>query len=134
MKTIFQFRSRKFNCTVPRDYFINPNCYGDDVAEWLIQRLSEVGISSTGEPGQEDFGWFFTFVVNDVEHCVVIGFQPNDPDLGDRWIGSVERHVGFLGSILGRRKRGIRPEAIETLDSILTKSNEIEFIGWFDGN
>lgn len=134
MKTTFQFRSTKFNCTIPKDYFINPDCYGDDVAEWLIQRLREVGIRSTGEPDQEDFGWFFTFLVDEVEHCVVIGFQPNDPERGDRWIGSVERQFGFVGSILGRRNQDIDPEALQTLDSILGKSNDVEFIGWFDGD
>src|SRR5215204_1450671 len=41
MNTVFQFRSTRFNCTVPKDFFINPNCYGDDVAEWLSQKLSE---------------------------------------------------------------------------------------------
>ena len=132
MKTIFEFRSKAFNCMIAKDYFINPSCYGDDLAEWLIKRLSDDNITITGRPGQEDFGWFFTFIVNDVEHCVVVGFQPNDPQNGDRWIGWIERHVGFIGSALGRRNRDIHPDAIQKLDSILTKSKEIQFIGWFD--
>jgi hypothetical protein len=132
MKTIFQFCSTEFNYTVQKDYFINPNCYGDDVAEWLCQRLSDAGFRITRKPDQEDFGWYFTFVVKEIEHCVVVGFQPNDLEHGDRWIGWVERHRGFIGSMLEGRNRGILPESIQALDSILTKSKEIQFIGWFD--
>jgi hypothetical protein len=132
MNTVFHFRSTKFNCTEPKDYFINPNCYGDDVATWLMQELGEYGIQLTGNLDQEDFGWFFTFMMGDVEHCVVIGFQPNDPGLGDRWIGSVERHVGFFGSISGQRDTNINPIAVQALDSILRKSDDVELIGWFE--
>lgn len=70
--------------------------------------------------------------MNGVEHCVVIGFQPNDREHGDRWIGSVERHFGFVGSMLGLRNRKVEREAVRVLGSILGKSNEIEFVGWFD--
>ncbi len=83
MKTKFKFRSTEFNCTYPKEYFINPGCYGDDVACWLSKKLTDKGIEVTGHPDQEDFGWFFTFIVDGVEHCLVIAFQPNDPS-GDR--------------------------------------------------
>jgi hypothetical protein len=132
MKTEFQFCSKIFNCTEQRDYFINPGCFGDDLSEWLTERLSNAGFQITRKPDQEDFGWYFTFLVQDVEHCVVVSFHPNDPDNGDRWVCWVERHTGFIGSLLGGRKRGILPEAVQALDSILTNSNEIQFIGWFE--
>lgn len=61
-KTEVYFLSSAFNCTQPKDYFINDCCFGDDVARWLIQQLRTQGVQ-TAEPGQEDFGWYFTFYV-----------------------------------------------------------------------
>ena len=43
MKTQVHFRSRAFNCTQPRDYFINECCFGDDVCRWLIHEPRERG-------------------------------------------------------------------------------------------
>lgn len=130
MNNRFQFRSLLFNISVPRDYFINPNCFGDDAAVWMIQNLNERGIVTANEPGQEDFGWYFTFVVKDVEHCLLIGFQPNDPARGDQWIGWIERSAGFLSSIFGGRNRRVLPEAVDLIDSILRSSPHIHDVTW----
>lgn len=130
MKPSFQFHSKYFNITEHRDYFINPGCYGDDLAGWLIKELDSAGIQTTSEPKQEDFGWYFTFVVNEIEHCVVVGFQLNDIEVGDCWIGWIERNVGFLTATFGGRHRGILPEAIDIIDSILSSTSEINELRW----
>ena len=62
-KTLATFKSNLFNSTETKDYFINPNCFGDDVAKWLLQELRAKGIKTDKEPGQEDFGWFFDFTL-----------------------------------------------------------------------
>lgn len=130
MNTSFQFNSKLFNIAEPRDYFVNPGCFGDDVAAWLIVRLNDGGIRTTSEPDQEDYGWFFNFMVNDIEHCVVVGFQPNDVETGDCWLGWIERKVGFVSSMFGGRKRGILPQAIRAIDSILSAEPEIHELRW----
>ena len=130
MKTVFQFHSTSFNTKVPRDYFINPNCFGDDVARWMIEKLRQLGITTATTPEQEDFGWYLKYSINDREHCIVLGFQPNDASRGDCWIGEIERHMGFLGSILGMRHRGIDNQAIEVIDSILKSAPEILDLKW----
>lgn len=130
MKPSFHFHSKYFNTTEPRDYFINPGCYGDDLAAWLIRELENAGIKTTSKPKQEDFGWFFNFMVKDIEHCVVVGFQPNDIEAGDCWIGWIERNAGFISALFGGRHRGILPEAIEIIDSILSSRSEIRQLKW----
>ncbi len=132
MKTEVHFRSTAFNCTEPKDYFINDRCFGDDVARRLIQQLRAQGIQTAGEPGQEDFGWYLTFHAGFSEHCFVIGFQPNDPATGDQWLGWLERQTGFLGSLFGGRKRGILPEAIHAIDTALKASPDIERVTWHE--
>lgn len=130
MKTEVSFHSTAFNCTEPRDYFINDCCFGDDAARWLIQQLRAQGIQTADEPGQEDFGWYFGFTAGGAEHCFIIGFQPNDPATGDRWLGWIERPTGFLKSLFGGRKRGILPEAVQAIDKALRSSPEIRHITW----
>jgi hypothetical protein len=132
MKTEAHFRSTAFNCTETKDYFINPYCFGDDVARWLIQQLRAQGLQTADEPDQEDFGWYLTFHVGGTEHCFVIGFQSNDPAIGDRWIGWLERHTGFLGSLFGGRRRGILPEAIHAIDTALRTSPDIQDVTWHE--
>ncbi len=131
MKTQFHFQSTAFNCTEQKDYFINPGCFGDDVALWLIQRLRKQGLRTT-EREQEDFGWYFTFWIGDVEHCIVIGFQPNDTSIGDQWIGLLERQKGFFGSLFGARHRDISPEAIQAVEKALRSSSEIQQLSWHE--
>ena len=43
IRTHVTFRSTRFNQTEPRAHFINPNCFGDDCAEWLVASLRSRG-------------------------------------------------------------------------------------------
>lgn len=130
MKTVFQFRSSYFNTKVSQDYFINPSCFGDDLALWIIEKLRQKGIVTGATPEQEDFGWYVTYIINSKEYCVVVGFQPNDVFRGDCWIGEIERHGGLFDSLLGGRHRGIETEAVEAIDSILKSAPEIHDLEW----
>lgn len=130
METEFTFKSTAFNCTETREYFLNPECFGDDLARWLIARLHQRGIETLDEPQQEDFGWYFTFWVAGVEHCLLLGFQPNDPSTGDQWLGWLERQVGFLASLTGGRKRGISSQAVSLINEILVTAPEIRDLEW----
>jgi len=44
-----------------KPHFINPCCFGEDFANWLIQQVSPLGSVgfSLSEPIQEDYGWGF---------------------------------------------------------------------------
>ncbi len=131
VRTIVSFTSAAFNITEPRSYFINASCFGEDLAKWLIQELRNRGASADGEPGQEDFGWYFNFQVMGASHTFVIGHCPGLVEGGEgTWIGWIERDRGLLGSLLGARKRGIDPAAPQTLHSILSSSPQIRDIRW----
>jgi hypothetical protein len=43
IRTVVTFESSLFNTSDPKDYFINPCCFGDDVAVWLAQQLRAKG-------------------------------------------------------------------------------------------
>ena len=50
------FRTNRFNLSKVGAHFINPCCFGEDLAAWLRVQLTELGIQ-TREPYQEDWGW-----------------------------------------------------------------------------
>lgn len=116
--------------TEPKEYFINACCFGDDVAEWLIQELRNHGLATDEKPGQEDFGWYLNFRAGGIGHTFVIGHRPEGETEVGTWIGWLERDRGFIGSILGGRKRGIQASAAEEIHRILAHSPVIQEVRW----
>lgn len=126
LRTVVKFKSPAFNTSENKDYFINPGCFGDDVARWIAQELRIKGHQACDEPGQEDFGWYLIFRVADVSHCLVLGYRPDD----DVWIGWLERDRGLIGSVFGFRKKGIQPDAVDAIQGILSDSPQINDVTW----
>ena len=130
MRTLVTFESAAFNSSQVRDYFINPGSFGDDASRWLMERLQQAGLTTDPEPGQEDFGWYFKFAVPEGHHCCVIGYRPGDLDgEAGTWIAWLERERGFLGSVLGGRRRGIASSAVEAIHKALD-APEIANVRW----
>jgi hypothetical protein len=51
------FHTGRFDLSIVGDHFINPCCFGEDLAAWLRERLIARGIHAD-LPGQEDWGWY----------------------------------------------------------------------------
>jgi len=129
-RTVVTFESTAFNMTEPKEYFINPCCFGDDVARWLIDELRKRGVKADEKPGQEDFGWYLNFEVTGVGHTFVIGHRPTGESEQGTWIGRLERNRGFIASLLGARERGIHSSAAEAIHTILSSSSQIQDVRW----
>jgi hypothetical protein len=130
IKTVVTFESTAFNMAEPKDYFINPACFGDDVAMWLIDELRKQGLTTDEKPGQEDCGWYLNFDVAGTAHTLVIGHRPAGETEAGTWIGWLERRRGFLGSLVGGRDRGIQPAAVEAIDRLLSNSSLVRDVRW----
>ena len=50
------FKANRFNLSKVGEDFINPCCFGEDLANWLRLRLGEKNIEAA-QPYQEDWGW-----------------------------------------------------------------------------
>jgi hypothetical protein len=50
------FKTDRFNLSKIKETFINPCCFGEDLARWLHEALREKK-SEVSEPYQEDWGW-----------------------------------------------------------------------------
>jgi hypothetical protein len=130
MRTAATFRSSAFNTSEVKSYFINPCCCGDALARWMMAQVHTSGVRTADEPGQEDFGWYFEFEVPVGKYFCLIGYQEDHPE--GRWNLWLERSRGFLGSILGMRKRGTDAAAVQALQDILGKAPEIRELEWQD--
>jgi hypothetical protein len=129
-RTLVTFQSSAFNTSEVREYFINACCFGDDAANWLMARLRAQGLQVADSPGQEDFGWYFTFHAGGTEHCFLLGYRPSDGEEAGAWMGWLEKHCGLIGSLFGGRRRGIRREAIEAIHQALATAPEIRNSRW----
>ena|SRR6266446_6566529 len=50
------FKTSRFNLSKVGEHFINPCCFGEDLAAWLRVKLIERSIE-VFQPYQEDWGW-----------------------------------------------------------------------------
>jgi hypothetical protein len=112
------FKTKTFNTSIRREYFINPSCYGDDAARWLISELVERGIATEKTPAQEKFGWHFSFHAGGADHKAVIGFRPGFYGGDGEWICWIERGGDLSGAALGKQK-DIKPAAVKIIQDIL---------------
>ena len=133
MQTVATFESDAFNTTVEKDTFVNPGCFGDDLARWLMNSLRARGIVTSSEPGAEDFGWFMTFELPAGTHCCVVAHRPGEENEPGQWLVSIERHRGFWASVFGGRRRDISPNSVRHIHEILSSDREkIRNLRWHD--
>jgi hypothetical protein len=52
------FETSRFNLSDQKPHFINPCCFGEDLAHWLAGQLRQRNVACTS-PDQEDWGWYF---------------------------------------------------------------------------
>ena len=76
----FELTTELFEVTTPGDHFINPRCFGEDFAAWLVTRLGAIGISCS-EPIQEDWGWALIVPYQGSRFTVAIGVM--DESIGE---------------------------------------------------
>jgi hypothetical protein len=127
--TVVTFRNATFNTTEAKDYFVNPECYGDDLGRWFISELRARGVTTEDEPGPEDFGWYVNFELADGRYCLVITHSSDDND-NVEWLVAIERARGLWASILGGRRKGIGETATRLVHDILSASSDTHEIRW----
>lgn len=100
------FETGRFNCSQPKDYFINACCYGDDVAAWLREKLIEQGVEAD-EPDQEDWGWYLGASLDDGDsYFLGISAVEEESRQGNegQWRILVQKHRSLWDKI---RKRNV---------------------------
>ena len=82
-------RTARFDFREPKPHFINPNCFGEDFAVWLHERLA--GFAGEGfelsAPIQEDYGWGFWVTRGKDTFWIAISFVDRiEGDAAAEWV------------------------------------------------
>lgn len=104
MRLDLVFHSDRFNLCEVKAHFINPCCFGEDLARWLAGKLRELG-ATAGEPYQEDWGWEFRAEYGGGRYYVGVGGSAEGgaggPNFGE-WRVILSRRRSLLQALGGK--------------------------------
>ena len=122
-----RFKTNRFNLSKVGTHFINPCCFGEDLAAWLRGKLTELGIE-TREPYQEDWGWELPARLPKGSYflCISGNSEGSHTDIDDGEWGIIVEKKRSVGQVLtGNGKITADDEMVRTLEEILTKEPAI---------
>jgi hypothetical protein len=115
------FSTDRFNLSKVGAHFINPCCFGEDLAAWLRNKLIERQVE-TREPHQKDWGWELPVKEGDQSYYLCISgnadgstANPNDGE----WGIIVERKRSISQRITGAGKIAKDDRMVRLLNEIL---------------
>lgn len=128
VRTCVTFECDWFNSRVSEQEHGHRSDLGDDAMRWLMVKLRDRGSwFNESDPSPGDHGWYVAFG-RDKPHGAIVTYAPVGAT--PRWLLCIERTVGLIGTILGRRSRSVDPSVIELIDKILKGSPEIRKVRW----
>ncbi len=80
------------------EHFINPCCFGEDFAAWLISRVESLSARgyNIGEPIQEDYGWGFWVSSETDPFWIALSYADEGPtESPAHWVVTVAHDPGL---------------------------------------
>ena len=130
MKSQISFTTDIFESKEVRPHFINDRCFGEDLAQWLVEAASG-GEFTFSKPFQEDWGWA-AFAQSKGEKFIV-GFGIMDASIGESqadWLITVEKERRW--KIFGSKDSHMRTELCDLIQNVLRDKPHIREIRWTD--
>jgi hypothetical protein len=124
------FRAGRFNLSKVGAHFVNPCCFGEDLAAWLRDRLREKGLE-TREPYQEDWGWELPVKNGEQSYFLCVsGNADGDPANRNEgeWRIIVEKERSIRKRLTGKGKITSDEEMLVWLREILISDTSIRDI------
>ena len=121
------FSTSRFNLSKVGAHFINPCCFGEDLAAWLQVKLTELGIE-TRQPYQEDWGWELPAKLPSDSYflCMSGNSEGSNADRDEGEWGIIVEKKRSVGQLLtGKGKITSDDEMVRTVEEILTKEPAI---------
>jgi hypothetical protein len=116
-----------FNSSEVKPHFINPRCFGEDVAAWLAGLLAGNEFSC-GSAFQEDWGWSLPVRVGRRKLFLNIGLKESPADL-PVWLVWVESR-GLIPRIFGTTNPSSKKNLCDRLNNVLSSAPEISHVEW----
>ncbi|MBC7858847.1 MAG: hypothetical protein H7Z39_08720 [Burkholderiaceae bacterium] len=124
------FDTERFNLSEVKAHFINPCCFGEDLAIWLREKLLANGAAAI-EPGQEDWGWHFEARLGDDAYFIGIGGaaeeSPLHPNLGE-WRIMIEKHRSLWEKLSGQNKTSFHDAIFNKIRGIIESESDFKNI------
>jgi hypothetical protein len=115
------FKTRRFNLSKVGERFINPCCFGEDLAAWLRIKLSERNVE-VREPYQEDWGWELPATQEGDSYYLCMSGNSDESgtnkDDGE-WGIIVEKRRSIVQRLTGAGKIGVTDKLMRTIEEIL---------------
>lgn len=129
MRTHVTFLSDEFNLTEEKPNFINPGCFGEDLAESLISLLStNSDLKVDPAPGSEDWGWEILLCYKG--RHFFIGLGPYDIKGYEGWLCFVESRLPFFKRWFGVCDESEHQHVCLALDCVLRSDLLVDDIRW----
>jgi hypothetical protein len=119
------FKTDRFNLSVAKPHFINPGCFGEDLAAWLEARLIHENVKA-GSPGQEDWGWYLRARRGDRGYFLAMSCSADvdSPNNRGEWRIIVEKRRSFWERLSGAGKIDDNDGMVSTIRQILEKESD----------
>jgi hypothetical protein len=123
------FHTGRFNLSQVGEHFINPCCFGEDLAMWLRAELIANGVESSS-PGQEDWGWYLKVRLQD---SYLIGVSGNaeqeaaNKNYGE-WRIIIQKHRLIWQKLTGKGLISADDRALQTIEGILRAEPDFQNI------
>ena len=128
LRTCATFQSSRFNTTEPREYFLNPGCFGDDCAQWLVALLRTAGVPGVAEPWQEDWGWQTRAELESTRVLISIGLVPADPP---HWLLMLDEERSLRARLFGRAHPQVVVRLAEAIHRGLAAEQTTRALRWY---
>jgi len=121
------FKTGRFNLSKVGEHFINPCCFGEDLAAWLRMKLPEKGVEPA-EPYQEDWGWELPAKCGSGSYYLCVSGNADesstDHDQGE-WRIIVEKRRTLWQRITGDGKISANDPLLRVVEEILASESTI---------
>jgi hypothetical protein len=126
------FHAAHFEHRTPAPHFLNPRCFGEDIAQWVGPALTAAGLEP-GPPIQEDYGWVLWTRSGGCQILLVIGLSDDSPsrDLAEWHIGiAFDPGLSLVKRLFQRPRHEDLLRVAVAVDETLKRDPQIRVVGW----
>jgi hypothetical protein len=124
------FKSARFNLSEVSNKFINPCCFGEDLAQWLQGKLREKKLE-VSDPYQEEWGWELPAANKSESYYLCMSGNADreheNPNEGE-WRISIEKRRSVAQRFTGKGKIDLSDGMLLSLKEILESEPDIQHV------